>query len=242
MTKRTMEMLTVLALLSAVPTAGVADDIELKDGSTVRGELVGYDNGNYTVRIGRFTRSIPESQVADVRSGGASTAAPATAPAPAPARAGQPPAGTVPAAGASTARPAAVPRIPLPGGAMPSPDDLKGVLNSLGVQPGAGGADTTGQAAGIIQQIMGTGGSVDPGQIEALKNNPFMQKLVDRFKDPRYQESLLEGVREMQQKINPGQDSPMLDQLKGLFEQLNTLQSGAGGLNPNSGRSSPGEP
>src|SRR5947209_1093894 len=72
-----------LGLLMFLPGIAAAETIVLKDGSTVTGELIGFDNGEDRVRIGKFTKTIPEANVQDVRDGGGNSTAGDTAPPPA---------------------------------------------------------------------------------------------------------------------------------------------------------------
>src|SRR5687768_15030978 len=86
----------LLAALLALPLPALADQITLDDGTSVNGELVDFQNGTYTVKIGKFMKQIPEARVVDVRA--------ETAVAP-----GAPPAAPAGADGATVADPAAPP-------------------------------------------------------------------------------------------------------------------------------------
>jgi hypothetical protein len=235
-------ILLLLALLVLAPISAHADQIVLKDGTVVKGELVDYQGGVYTVKVGKFLKNIPESRIADVRP---ESGAPATSPAVAPpasaslgAAPGVPlapyatpsatPAGRPAGAPApsslfgGTARPAhislpAMPMMPALGGSAPSAQQVQEALR------GMGGGDP--QISQAVQQIM-SGGQIDMGQLQQLQNNPAMQRLVERFRDPAYQRSLLEGIGELQEK--GGARNPMADQLRGLFDQLNAAGQDGG--------------
>lgn len=197
-----------------------AEQIVMQDGTVVRGELVDFQNGVYTVKVGKFLKTIPETRIADVRPDGAVAPAQA-APLATPVPAAQPLPG---------ARPAGTQ--PIPGGAaLPSMDGamqmLKGAAGGQQVDPRAVndtlkklGTTDPGISSAVQQMI--SGGGIDMGAIQQLQNSPEMGKMIERFRDPNYQRSLIDGLREMQGQ--EGQPNPMVDQLQGLFQQLNTLQ------------------
>lgn len=221
--------LVTAILLCSWPAFG--DEIILKDGTVVRGELVGFESGVYTVRIGRFDKKIPEASVSDVRSGPSGVSGTST-------RATLVTSSTSArntAKRVSPARPVAGPGdASVPGGTDPSPlpGRVEEILGKLGIDAGKADPQSVSSTAGLVEQIIGGKGRVDPAELEALKNNPFAEKLVERFADPNYQKSLLEGIQEMQEKVNPGQPNPMVDHLKGLFEQLNQLHRASEGAKP----------
>jgi hypothetical protein len=180
--------LLLVALLTPA-LCRAADEVVLRDGTIVRGELIGFQGGNYLVRIGRFQKSIPEAQVVDVRNGGVSTPRPVV----------------LPPAGAATP--------PAPTGNRDS---------GIRLPPGDPAAPA-GEESEAVQQLLKQSQHPDPNQLQQLQNNPAIGKLVDRFRDRAYQQSLLDGLKEMVDKQNPGQGTAMLDQLQTLFNQLNTV-------------------
>lgn len=221
-----MRLLLAAVFLSAVPC--FAEQIVMRDGTVVKGELVDFQNGIYTVKVGKFLKTIPEARIADVRPDSATGAAPA-APA---ADLAQPGVQMLPPAGA---RPAAAQPI-YGGGAAATP--VPGVGAALQMLKGANGGAAVSQGsvnqslkalgasdpsiAAAVQQMM-SGGAPDMNSLQQLQNNPAMEKLVERFRDPQYQKQLIDGLRNVQSQEG-GQPNPMLDQLQGLFQQLNTLQ------------------
>ena len=181
-----------------VPAVAMADRIILKDGTEISGQLVSFEHGSYTVKIGRFTKSIPDDQVADVRMDGAkatsATPAPKLAASPGPVHTPPKPAGE---AGGPTS--------------TASGQQVQGVLDGLGI----GTNGESGGAADLISSILGNGGNASPGDLTQLQNNPTMDKVVSKFHDRTYQKSLMDSIAQS----NPG----VSDQLKSLFEQLNSL-------------------
>jgi hypothetical protein len=89
-----------------------------------------------------------------------------------------------------------------------------------------------GAAGARAEEIVLRDGTVVKGELVGYEQGVYIVKigkLVERFSDPAYQRSMLEGVRGMQEKLNPGQPNPMIDQLRVLFDQLNTVRGTAPG-------------
>ena len=215
-------MLAALLLTSSV---ALAEQVVLTDGTVVRGELVDFQNGVYTVKVGKFIKAIPESRIADVRPDSATTSsAPVAAPAqPAPGAAVAPGGpGYAPAPGnpGVAGLPGLPPGLSAPGGMSVNPAQVQDTLKQFGAGDPA--------VASAVQKMMG-GGTLDPSSLSELQNNPAMEKLVERFRDPNYQRQLIEGLSNMQDQQHPGQHNPMVDQLQGLFQQLNSMQGQQGG-------------
>ena len=186
-------------VLLMLPAVALADQIILKDGTEISGQLVAFEHGSYTVKIGRFTKTIPDEQVQDVRMDGARTARATPSVAASPAAAPPPAAHHAKPAPAGEGGPTAV----------ASGQQVQSVLDGLGV-----GGDSKG-TSDLISQILGNGGNASPGDLTALQNNPMMDKVVSKFHDKAYQKSLMESLAQN----NPG----VSDQLKSLFDQLNSL-------------------
>lgn len=232
MTREATKRLAIAVLCTSVlcmsARACHAEQIVLHDGTVVKGELVDFSNGQYTVKVGKFLKTIPESRIADVRpdGGAAAPAAPLATPL-------APPVARPAAPIAPGARPPMAQPLYGSGAGLPSMDAaLQMLKGASGGQPPAAGAvnDTLKKLgandpgiASAVQQMMG-GGGIDMGSIQQLENNPAMQKMIERFRDPAYQHQLIEGLREMQGPEQGGRANPMVDQLQGLFQQLNTLQ------------------
>lgn len=74
-------VLAFLALTAAPVSARQGVKITLTDGKTVEGDLQGYEEGHYKIRVGDEVRSIPEGEILDVVLTGEPLAEPAPAPA-----------------------------------------------------------------------------------------------------------------------------------------------------------------
>jgi hypothetical protein len=194
-----------------IPAALLADEVVLRDGTVVTGDVVDYRSGHYAVQIGRFRKWIPESDVQDIRGV-------------------QPPAAAAGAAAAAPTAPGGVPATaPAPGAGAAvaglTGDAVSGMMRQLGIDPKSLTESLrTGGPTATLQQLMR---QADPAQLQELQRNPLMQQLVDRFKDPAYQKQLLESLTILSEKMNPGQPNPMLGQVRMLLDQLN--QAGASG-------------
>lgn len=198
--------LVVVGLVGVSVASALAGEIMVtKDGTEIRGELVGFDADAhaYLMRIGRFTKRVDEGTVVEIRDDGA------------PAAAARPDLPAPPVVPSLPAAPAAA-----PGGGI---GDLMQQLQ------GAGGG---GLQALLSLQGAGGGAPLDPASLppealakaQQLQNNPMMGQLMQKFRDPAYQAQLLESLRTMRRAMNPGaaptEDDPQLQQIEGLFRQL----------------------
>lgn len=221
---------TLIVVAAALPSASVAQEVVLKNGTVLRGQLVGMEAGFYIVRIGRFEKRVPEADVADVRDPSVAPAAGGSPPSPSTTatqglskvRGGPHSSSHAPAVSRSGA--GSAPRA-APAGPIHNSKSVQDLLGKLGV--GAGAADPDSARAGqSLGNLLDQPGSMDPGQLESMRDNPAMQKLVERFADPGYQQSLMDGLQEVGGEDGGpnGQQKQMLDTLRQLFDQLNAAK------------------
>ena len=80
MISRAIYVLLFFLLVSPITFAATAKQIALKDGSVIKGELVSFENGIYTIQTENLGRlQLPEVDVVSVANEGAATQAPAMA-------------------------------------------------------------------------------------------------------------------------------------------------------------------
>jgi len=196
----------VLSMTMAVPVR--AERVFLDDGTVIDGELVGYEGGNYKIKMGRFVKIIPDSRITDIKaSESGSDVRPAASagsnPQPVPRSR------TFEGMGAGSA------------GAGQNPDDvLRSALGDAGISD----PDAISKSDAVQQtmnMLLGGRSSVSESDMEEINQSPQVQKLMKTYTDPNYQRSLIEAAEAMQQELAPGEENPHIETLKSLFDQLN---------------------
>jgi len=190
-----------------LPCSTPAAEIIVKhDGTEIRGEIVGFQQGVYLIQIGGYTKRISEKDVKEIRDLGAPSV-PAQAPVPV----------TAPAA-------PAMPAFPALGG---NPLEMLSSLSQM---------QSNNPALAKLMELQQQRGPDNPltpeevppelrGQLEQMQANPGMMQMMSNFKDPAFQQRLLENLKKMRQSLNPSanpNDDPNMKALEGLFQRLNT--------------------
>lgn len=215
-----------LSLILGTGGAARAETVVLRDGSTITGELVGFENGEYRIKIGRFVKVIPEGDIQDVRDGAGGSTADSAAD---------------DAGDSSDAAPVAASSEDPP----PRPTSR---TPARPVQPAAGGGDKVGDLQSILKQAMqdagvtdsgnlvesqgmqdtlssftGGKGNMSPAELEELQKNPQVQEVVKQYADPEYQKGILSAIED-QWGDNPDSKG-QVDTLKKLFDYLNQVKT-----------------
>ena len=210
-------LLVVLLCTSSGPVLA-EEEIVKEDGSTIRGELIGYDKdtGEYALQIGCFTKKINQSEIKEIRdlgSPGATTSKPVAVEAP------------------QTKAPSD-PSSVLPGGGGGGQLDMQSLMSQI--------TQMKGQSPALgnllqMQQNSGSAGPLDPSSLspgmaaQLQQQSATLAPLMNRFKDKGFQRQLIENVKKMRQALNvngqaSSEDDPSIKQLENLFNQLNSME------------------
>jgi hypothetical protein len=220
--RTSVAVLAVAAIVSSASCDARAERLLLRTGLEVQGYIVGMEKGAYLVRIGSYTKRVPEKQVKTIVEDDA----------------------PLPAGGSAAAAPG-VDASSLQGllgglgggGGSAGGLDLQSLLGSLGGGSGGGGAgldlqSLLGSASGGVggqastqglQQLLG--GAL--GGAASGAGSASLQQLADKMRDQGYQRQFLQQLETMNQKgPNAGAASQHIQLLKNLFGQLNRMGTG----------------
>lgn len=106
-----------------------------------------------------------------------------------------------------------------------SMQQVQQILAQLGIDGKRPGPSTPG-AALTLQTLIEQASRADPAQLRALQNNPMMNEIVARFKDPAYQKQLMDSLT---MPGSRGAPDPRMDQIRALFNQLNGMGTSSSG-------------
>ncbi len=194
-----MRILICVLLVILVSTAQADEIITRTNGTEIRGEIVGFENGVYFVQIGKFTKKIKESDVKDIRDSELSVSVPVSQP------------------------------VNNHSAAVTGPHNLlKQIQNTQKSNPGLNKLLKMQEQKGTSDPLNPENISpAMMGQIQQMQGNPMMMQMMNRFKDPGFQKKFMDNILKMRKALNPGSDpsnDPQLQTLQGLFQKLNTMK------------------
>ena len=215
----------ILVLFVTITSSFAGEIIVTNDGKRISGEIVGFENGQYHIQIGRFVKRVSESDIRQIIDSSTQSST----------NANHPPEVVVPST-SHVSHPVSSTSesiyhanyAPEPENRLESTDSPESVLNKL----------TAGNPALSkyleMQKSNGVSGDAMMNQVKQMQANPMMLQMMSRFKDPAFQKNFLANIEKMKGAMNPGQDGisgdgkpdPNVELLKGLFKQLNEAKPG----------------
>ncbi len=227
-------LLAAAAIASSASAEARAERLLLRNGLEVQGYVVGMEKGSYLVRIGSYTKRVPEKQVKTIVED--DTPMPPAAPGAAT------PGAATPGVDASSLQ-GLLGGLGGGGGAGGGGLDLQSLLGSLGGSGGGGGAGGGGLDLRSLLGAAGGGSGGGGGATQGLQQllggalggasagagAGSLQQLADKMRDQGYQQQFLKQIETMnQQGPNAGAATGHIQLLKHLFGQLNRMGPGQG--------------
>lgn len=236
--------LTSFLFLALAPGPLSAETLVLQNGLEVQGYLVGFRDGEYLVKIGSFTKRVPETDVAEVLEDGTAPADHQPSHHPAPSISGGLAQvlegisrgirqhGATGPGGFDLGR--LMERIGQGGGGpLPMPDPK--MIEALVKKFQAGHHDSSIQLPGakaiegILKQVPGgqrIPGLENLGQLfSGSGGNHPLEGMLEKVHDREFQKALIKRLEALSQAAKPGQENPYIPMLEGLFERLNSLHA-----------------
>lgn len=218
-------LLVAAAIASSACAEARAERLLLRNGLEVQGYVVGMEKGSYLVRIGTYTKRVPEKQVKTIVEDDAPMP-PATPGPAAPSVDASSLQGLLGGLGGGGGSQGGLDLQSLlgslggGGGSAGGGLDLRSLLGTAG--GGAGGGGGAGATQGLQQLLGGALGGATAGA-----GAGSLQQLADKMRDQGYQQQFLKQIETMnQQGPNAGAATQHIQLLKNLFGQLNRMGTG----------------
>ena len=214
MSCRVFFLVLIFFICTSFSSSSAKELIIKRDGIEIRGEIIAYDKGIYSVRIGNFTKGISETEIKEIRDLGNSI---------------------------STKSPPGESKSVHPNASSQSANIMNDLMQK-GVIPQSSKSSGSANSMAMLQKLINkqmAKGSMNPMQASALSpqmrqqlqglgNSGAMSGLIGRFKDPGFQQKLLDNFVKMQKALNPDADpknDPRYKMMKKLIGRLNSHSS-----------------